>query len=130
MKVQFEFKNDLDFSLYLLKRFASVNVLLTLGTQSIPYLRQQVGHRYSAYGKTKVRINGVCSFSWCHSQIAISVFCIISYLKYKIYLIASGIFIHKKSATSIPVSISSEYSNFVISFDVLFLVSHLITACK
>lgn len=46
------------------------------------------------------------------------------------YLIGGGIFIHKYSATSIAVSINSEYSKRVIVVDVCFCNNHFMTPCK
>lgn len=46
------------------------------------------------------------------------------------YLIGGGTFIQRLSATSIAVSINSEYSNFVIVFDVVFCNNHFITAWR
>ena len=46
------------------------------------------------------------------------------------YLKGGGILIQRLSATSIAVSINSEYSNFVIVFDVVFCNNHFMTACK
>lgn len=46
------------------------------------------------------------------------------------YLIGGGIFIHKLSATSIAVSINSEYSKRVIVVDVCFCNNHFMIPCK
>ena len=46
------------------------------------------------------------------------------------YFIGGGTFIHKQSATSIAVSINSEYSKRVIVVDVCFCINHFMIPCK
>lgn len=75
-----------------------------------------------------------CDLIFIHFQLlfcfVLNVSMLLFYNMRSFYLIGGGTFIHKQSATSIAVSINSEYSKRVIVVDVCFCNNHFMIPCK